>query len=342
MFFYTLVPYLASTICPTTPTVTSLMSEEPYDTYIDFGFDDEANTFASPADPQNIPPFLLEILAALGSGFPSSQIEGPATVSTFPSPPTALSVPPAQPFSPFYHPFPTPSSSLGTWSALSGYHPAACVRPSDTIRIHGAPYAALGPPALSSHGRVTPTLLRHSPTKRPREEMENSGHPERSSPQKRLRAAPPRTTRAPDVEHTLNFIDNHSPIPHFVDEGVCAVSDWCPPAQTTSCTVATREPTVSSMDWGILPGPGNNSNAGPSTVDIENVHCLRTLRKRTRNDGKSDASASSNKRRKKVALADAPAVLNAPVAPYLHLHSTEQGEYPLPCIISHRRLMLFY
>ncbi|KAI1796362.1 hypothetical protein LXA43DRAFT_1157394 [Ganoderma leucocontextum] len=286
------------------------MAEEPYDTDIDFGFGDEANAFPSPSDTQNLPAFLVDILAVLNSGLPSLQVEEPTNAPTLPLVPTAPSASPAQSPSTFYYPFPTSSSSL--WGAFGQDHLTTCVRPSDTIHIHGASSASLAPPAPSAQQHVPPALPRHSRAKRPREQTEDSGRPQQSSPQKRQRAAPSRTSAA-NVGHTSGTIDDP------------------PPVLEVMYGAATREPGVPSIDWGILPGPGNDNIAGPSTVNVENMLCPRIPRKRTRNDEKSDGSATSNKRHKKVALADAPEVLNAPVAAHSGLRSVEHyGLLPAP------------
>ena len=94
---------------------------------------------------------------------------------------------------------------------------------------------------------------------------------------------------------------------------------------------------VPSMDWGILPAPESDKIAGTSIIDIENVPVPRKPGKRTRKS-KSDGPATSKKRRKKTALADAPEVLNAPITPYSGFQSIEYGMYSLPCIVSNRQL----
>ena len=229
MFPHTLASYPALTTCHTTPTVTPPMVEEPYDTYIDFGLDDEAAPFASPSDSQTLPPFLAEILAALNSEPPSFQVEEPyANALTFPSPPVAPSTSYPQTISPSYHPFPTPSNSLRE------HHPCPCVRPSDTIRVHGslpAPPAPSVPPAFfvlpappppNPYVYVPPAIRHQTPTKRLQEQIEGPSCREQSSSRKRQRRAPPRAS-GPDVGCVSNTIDDASLIPEVMVEGGYAV-----------------------------------------------------------------------------------------------------------------------
>ena len=211
------------------------MVEGLYDTYIDFGLDDEATSFASPSDSQTLPPFLVEILAALNSELPSFQIEeSAANALTFPSPPAAPSTAYPQTISPSYYPFPTPSDSL------SEHHPWTCVRPSDTIRVHGslsAPPAPSAPPVLSvppaffflpappppnPYVYVPPAIRHQTPTKRLQEQIEGPSCREQSSSRKRQRRAPPRAS-GPDVGCVSNTIDDASLIPEVMVEGGYAV-----------------------------------------------------------------------------------------------------------------------
>ncbi|KAM5531852.1 hypothetical protein V8D89_014482 [Ganoderma adspersum] len=306
------------------------MVEEPYDTYIDFGLDDEATSFASPSDSQTLPPFLVEILAALNSGPPSSQVgESAANTLTFPSPSAAPSTSYAQSISPSYYPFPTPSSSLR--SSLSEHHPWTSVRPSDTIRVHGslpilpvpstpvfsvppASFVLPAPPPPNPYVYVPPAISRHTPSKRLQEQIEDPGRREQSSPRKRRRAVPPRAS-ALDVDYALNTIYD------------------CPPIPEGSVEAAPGGPgVVPSMDWGVLPAPESSDVAGPSVVDKENVPVPRKPRKRARKD-KSDGSATSKKRGRKTALSNAPEALNVPVTPYSGIHSIEYGPRLAPAAI---------
>ena len=239
MFSHTLAPYLALTTCHTTPTVTPPMVEEPYDTYIDFGLDDEATSFASPSDSQTLPPFLVEILAALNSEPPSFQVEETAANAlTLPSPPAAPSTSYPQSISPSYCPFPAPSSS--SRNSLTERHPWTCVRPSDTIHVHGslaAPPAPFAPPLLSvppeffvlpappppnPYVYTPPVIFYDTPGKRLQEQREDPGRRERSPPRKRRRKATPRIN-APDFGHGLNTFHDPPPIPEDIVESKYAV-----------------------------------------------------------------------------------------------------------------------
>ncbi|PIL34119.1 hypothetical protein GSI_03830 [Ganoderma sinense ZZ0214-1] len=297
------------------------MVEEPYDTYIDFGFDDEeATSFASPADSQNLPPFLVEILAALNSGPSSSHVEEPiANGLTFPSPPALPSESYTESILPIYYSIPTPSSSLR--SSLSEHRPSTSVYPSDIIRVHSAappapPVLAIPPAFLvlpapqpsTQYAHVPPAIFPQTSSKRPRDYIENSAPHKLSSP-KRQRTAT-FDSNASVVNHASNSIANAPPLPKVMAEAAHGGPGAMP-----------------SMDWGILPGPESGTVAGPSIVEIENVPVPPKSRKRARKD-KSDGPATSKKRHKKTVLADAPEVLNAPVTPYSGLQFVDYGPPP--------------
>ena len=93
------------------------------------------------------------------------------------------------------------------------------------------------------------------------------------------------------------------------------------------------------MDWGILPAPESHNVAGTSIIDVENAPVPRKPGKRTRKS-KSDGPATSKKRHKKRALADAPEVLNTSVTPYSGPQSFEYSMYSLSCMVPHRQLTL--
>nr|VWO97074.1 Aspartyl proteinase [Ganoderma boninense] len=308
------------------------MAEEPYDTYIDFGFDDdEATYFSPPTESQDLPPFLVEILAALNPESTSSLVEAPtANASTFRSPqtPAAPFVSYAQNILPFYYPITAPSSSLR--GSISEYGPSTCVCPSDTIYVPG--FHAAAPPAPpvpafhvppayqlpNPYARVPSALPQPMSTKRPREHTEHHALHEHSSPRKRQRTAPPGSS-APDIGYTANIVANAPPFPTVTAAEAASGGPGAGP-----CPIPSR-------DWGILPGPESGIVAGPSIVEIENVSLPRKLPKRTRKEN-GDEPTTSKKRHKKKALVDAPEVLNESVTPYSGLRFVDceplPGHYP--------------
>ena len=201
-------------------TATSLMAEEPFDTYIKFGFEDETTSFSPPADEQNLPDLVVEILAALQSEPRLPQAEEPTKASTYLLVPAALSAPPSQNTSNFYHPSPTSPDPLGV--ASDRVYPATYVRPSDTIYVHGALLAAPAPQASSPHQYVPLVSPHPLLAKRPREQWENSSRTDQSPSQKRQRATPfyPSAT---DIGHPSSSINGLSHSSETVAEGVYSV-----------------------------------------------------------------------------------------------------------------------